>query len=48
MVSADDKVRPRISVVVASHNAGPNIADCLKAINASSFQRDTEIIVVDN
>jgi glycosyltransferase involved in cell wall biosynthesis len=48
VVSAEDKVRPRISVVVASHNAGPNIADCLKAINASSFQRDTEIIVVDN
>jgi glycosyltransferase involved in cell wall biosynthesis len=48
VVSADHNVRPRISVVVASHNAGPNIADCLKVINASSFQRETEIIVVDN
>jgi glycosyltransferase involved in cell wall biosynthesis len=48
VVSADEKVRPRISVVVASHNAGRNIADCLKAINSSSVHRDTEIIVVDN
>jgi len=40
-------VKPKISIVVASHNAYSNIARCLEAIEASASRREAEVIVVE-
>lgn len=39
---------PRLSIVIASHNAGNVIADCLTALQEQPGWEDTEIIVVDS
>ena len=41
-------LRPRVSVIVASHNARGNIEQCLKAVEAAGREHLTEVIVVDN
>lgn len=40
--------KPRISVVVASHNAQVSVQSCLKALETQKLEKDIEIIVVDN
>ena len=41
-------LRPRVSVVVASHNARSNIEQCLAALQLARQEHETEIIIVDN
>ena len=42
-----ERSSPRLSVVIASHNARTSIAECLPSVLAQS-DADVEIIVVDN
>jgi GT2 family glycosyltransferase len=42
------KLRPHVSVIVASHNARRNIEQCLSALEVARQEHDAEIIIVDN
>jgi len=41
------EVKPKISIIVASHNAHGNVVRCLEAIERSASRRKAEVIVVD-
>jgi len=40
--------RPKLSIVVGSHNARSSIGHCLRSLEAQRNGQETEVIVVDN
>ncbi len=47
-MQSDDAGLPKLSIVIAAHNPGPVIADCLAALETQDGKHTAEIIVADS